>query len=280
MARRLVASLRWAIPTSSSRFAIQTYDQLNQKLLVQRVRYLHISSSRRSLEEFFDDPKNYGETSVKSGRAWSIDDLRLKSNSDLHKLWFVLYKERNMLYTMQEAAREEKEIFPSPERIDKVELSMANLEEVVMERNKAYWQLEVSPCLDGMRPRVFRRDIFGRHKWSQLSQHLPPYHKNFSFRNIQGPGHQSETETFFRQYREIKRSRYNCHRSRKARYLRDLFRRFPDADADYLAELHPEFPPGYVQHLKENHILYDDPPRKCAAISMGRSTSPEERLLE
>ena len=37
--------------------------------------------------EFFDDSKNMGATEVKSGRSWTLDELRLKSNVDLHKLW-------------------------------------------------------------------------------------------------------------------------------------------------------------------------------------------------
>lgn len=225
-------------------------------------RAIHITSSQRSLEEFFDDPKNYGEPKVRSGRAWRQDELRLKSNSDLHKLWFVLYKERNMLYTMQVASNEEKELFPSPERIDKVEESMANLEEVVRERNKAYWQLEVSPCATGERVAAYRRDVFGRHRWTKCSQHLVPYQFNSKFRNVHVPGKDNETDWFFRRYREMQRSRYNGYRSRTARHIRNIFRRFPEADVDYIAEMHPEFPPGYVKHLKENHILYDDPPSR------------------
>lgn len=223
---------------------------------------LHLSVRMHGLEEFFDDPKNWGQKTVKSGRAWRMDELRIKSNSDLHKLWFVLYKERNMLLTMKEAAKEESEIFPSPERIDKVEESMANLEEVVRERNKAYWQLEVSACATGERPHVYRRDVFGRHRWHRCSQHLAPYKFNSKFRFYQAPGTPAENDWFFRRYREMKRKHFNYDRAKTARYLRDLFRRFPDADADYLAELHPEFPPGYVQHLKDNHYLYNDPPRR------------------
>lgn len=222
---------------------------------------IHTSARLDGLEEFFDDPKNLGQRVVKSGRSWRSDELRLKSNSDLHKLWFVLYKERNMLLTMKEAAREESELFPSPERIDKVEESMANLEEVVRERNKAYWQLEVSACATGERPHVFRRDVFGRHRWHRCSQHLAPYRMNSKFRFYNAPGTTQDTDWFFRRYREMKRKHFNYDRSKTARYLRDLFRRFPNADADYIAELHPEFPPGYVQHLKDNHTLYDDPPR-------------------
>lgn len=238
----------------------ETKKRLDAPVFSLTPRQFSSTPSQRAITEFFDDPKNYGETQVKSGRPWSMADLRLKSNSDLHKLWFVLYKERNMLYTMKEASKQESEIFPSPERIDKVEESMANLENVVRERNNAYWQLEVSHCATGERPSVFRRDVFGRHRMHRCSQHLVPYAANWKFRNSQGPGNPEETDRFFRHYREQMRMRYNGKRSRTARYIRDIFRRFPNADVDYIAESHPEFPPGYVKHLKENHTLYDDPP--------------------
>lgn len=57
---------------------------------------------------------------VKSGRAWTADELRIKSNSDLHKLWYVLLIEKNMLLTMEQECKEKVETFPSPERLDKV----------------------------------------------------------------------------------------------------------------------------------------------------------------
>ncbi|PSN31167.1 hypothetical protein C0J52_25767 [Blattella germanica] len=69
--------------------------------------------------EFFDDTKNWGQSEVKVGRSWKTDELRIKSNEDLHKLWFVLLKERNMLKTMEHECKEQTQLFPNPERIDK-----------------------------------------------------------------------------------------------------------------------------------------------------------------
>lgn len=37
---------------------------------VHQLRFLHTSLSRRGLEEFFDDPKNWGEKTVKSGELY------------------------------------------------------------------------------------------------------------------------------------------------------------------------------------------------------------------
>ena len=78
------------------------------------------SQSQFSLMEFFDDEKNWTEPKVTHGRPWHVGDLRLKSNVQLHKLWYVLHKERNMLLTMEAAFKNESQPFPSPERITKV----------------------------------------------------------------------------------------------------------------------------------------------------------------
>lgn len=72
------------------------------------------------LMEFFDIKKNWNAESIRHGRPWRLDELRLKSNTDLHKLWFVLSKERNMLLTMEEIYKEKRVPMPSHERIAKV----------------------------------------------------------------------------------------------------------------------------------------------------------------
>ena len=64
-----------------------------------------------------------------------------------------------MLLTMEQNAKDEMKLFPSPERLDKVEDSMDNLEAIVRERNVAYHQLETGET--GERPGKVRTGPFG-----------------------------------------------------------------------------------------------------------------------
>ncbi|WKY03462.1 hypothetical protein Q1695_004874 [Nippostrongylus brasiliensis] len=102
---------------------------------------------------FFDDEANFGKNELRPkkrpGRSWTEDELRLKSNSDLHKLWYVCLKERNMLLTMQAAYVSHARSMPNPERIDRVNETMRNIQSVVHERNEAYYRLETG---DGASP--------------------------------------------------------------------------------------------------------------------------------
>ncbi|KAK1277099.1 hypothetical protein QJS04_geneDACA017185 [Acorus gramineus] len=87
------------------------------------------------LEEFFEaDRSADNETPVVYGRSWKASELRLKSWDDLHKLWFVLLKEKNMLMTQRQMLHAQSLRFPNPERIPKVRKSMCRIKHVLTER--------------------------------------------------------------------------------------------------------------------------------------------------
>lgn len=57
---------------------------------------------------------------LNEGRGWKASELRLKSWDDLHKLWYVFLKEKNMLMTQRQMLHAQNLRFPHPERIQKV----------------------------------------------------------------------------------------------------------------------------------------------------------------
>ncbi|KAI8074788.1 mitochondrial 39-S ribosomal protein L47 (MRP-L47)-domain-containing protein [Gongronella butleri] len=76
-----------------------------------------------------------------TGRAWKADELRQKSFEDLHKLWYVLLKERNLLATQREEARRlklHKDLWSNAGRMKKCQKSMARIKFVLNERQRAY----------------------------------------------------------------------------------------------------------------------------------------------
>lgn len=62
----------------------------------------------------------------------------LKDFNDLHKLWFVLYKERNLLLTAKQKLRRNQRPMTGSEefRYIKVKRSMAGIKHVLKERKK------------------------------------------------------------------------------------------------------------------------------------------------
>lgn len=90
---------------------------------------------KRGIEEFIDKTLFDGVQMEKAGRRWRIGELRHKSYSDLHKIWFVLLKERNLLLTMKNLAQTMERRPPRPSRLKKVKKSMASIKEIVKERN-------------------------------------------------------------------------------------------------------------------------------------------------
>ncbi|KAG5536828.1 hypothetical protein RHGRI_024307 [Rhododendron griersonianum] len=70
----------------------------------------------------------------KKGRSWKASELRVKSWDDLHKLWCVLMKEKNLLMTQRQMLHSQNLRFSNPERIPKVRKSMCRIKQVLTER--------------------------------------------------------------------------------------------------------------------------------------------------
>ncbi|KGL76982.1 hypothetical protein N309_02413, partial [Tinamus guttatus] len=137
---------------------------------------VHTTLACRGLEEFFDDPKNWGEKSVKSGDAWDVKQLRGKSSEDLHKLWYVLLKERNMLLTLEQESKRQHRPMPSPERLEKVAKSMKGIDMVVREREDALRLLQTGQ--EKPVPGEWRHDFLGRTYWYSFKEWPIPWYLN------------------------------------------------------------------------------------------------------
>lgn len=62
-------------------------------------------------------------STVMLGRSWKAKELRQKSFEDLHKLWYVLLKERNLLATQKHEANRlnlPKQVWTNEGRMRKV----------------------------------------------------------------------------------------------------------------------------------------------------------------
>ena len=183
--RRVSAALKASTSLISSQALASTGCRFSLSLLTKNTpnvtsfhqcRLLQTTLSRRGLEEFFDDPKNWGEEKVKSGASWTCQQLRNKSNEDLHKLWYVLLKERNMLLTLEQEAKRQRLPMPSLERLEKVVDFMDALDKVVQEREDALRLLQTGQ--EKPRPGAWRRDIFGRIIWHKFKQWPIPWYLN------------------------------------------------------------------------------------------------------
>ncbi|KAG2184810.1 hypothetical protein INT43_000723 [Umbelopsis isabellina] len=95
------------------------------------------STKAKGLQQFFENGTSLPEQTW-TGRSWKASELRLKSFDDLHKLWYVLLKERNVLATQREEARRlgiDKSTWTNAGRCKK---SMARIKFVLNERQRAY----------------------------------------------------------------------------------------------------------------------------------------------
>mmetsp|Transcript_6688 Transcript_6688/g.5814 ORF Transcript_6688/g.5814 Transcript_6688/m.5814 type:complete len:280 (+) Transcript_6688:2-841(+) len=69
-----------------------------------------------------------------TGRSWRANELRLKSNNDLHKLWYVLLKEKNRLLGDRLLSIQLNQQYEVHNNMKKVRLSMSRLLTIVNER--------------------------------------------------------------------------------------------------------------------------------------------------
>ncbi|XP_061861439.1 large ribosomal subunit protein uL29m isoform X2 [Colius striatus] len=187
LCRRLTGALRLsgARPGSAAAglpgWTLNIYHKNLAKVeLLPQVKFLHTTLSQKGLEEFFDDPKNWGEKTVKSGDAWKINQLRGKSSEDLHKLWYILLKEKNMLLTLEQESKRQLRPMPSPERLEKVEKSMKNIDLVVKERETALRLLQTGQ--EKPVPGEWRHDFLGRTYWYTYKEWPIPWHLNKKYK--------------------------------------------------------------------------------------------------
>eukprot|EP00887_Chlorella_sp_A99_P002929 scaffold24.g2929.t1 len=92
------------------------------------------SSSVRALDELIPQKQKEGDQPPTIGRAWEAAELRQKSWDDLHKLWFVLLKERARLQSEKLMAKSTKVAMSNPQRLTKVRRSMNRIKQVLSER--------------------------------------------------------------------------------------------------------------------------------------------------
>lgn len=204
-------------------------------------RSVHTTKPNYDLMEFFDAKKNWSETNIKVGRSWKVDELRIKSNTDLHKLWFVLLKERNMLYTMEHECNENMRLFPNAERVDKVQTSMNNIETVIRERNVAYYKLETGET--GERPTEEVISKIGLPEtYEKREYYIPRFMNTRWVRPYLENGYISSraVKKFLQLYTEKQRNEKRKARNRDFSHVQQLLKRFPDMDMEKLKAEYPD----------------------------------------
>lgn len=219
-----------------ARFVVLTRIRLSTHIHFLPFTRIHTTVRCRDLMEFFDDPKNWGEMEIKCGRAWSTDELRIKSNTDLHKLWYILLKERNMLMTMEHECNDKMEMFPNPERIDKVEISMENLESVVRERNRAYHLLETGET--GEVVAETRKNMFGLDETVHQKEYAIPQHEQPPVEEVVID--KKIKQDFLRKYHERELNERRKEKNRNRNHVMQILQRFPDTDLNVLKQQYPD----------------------------------------
>ncbi|KAF7314452.1 hypothetical protein MKEN_00918000 [Mycena kentingensis (nom. inval.)] len=141
--RRIAPKTKWYNPADSDfTYIPPTAPQLSQKhgLYGFFRRKADPSLKRDDRFETFTDPNERFD-----GREWRPSELRLKSFKDLHTLWYVLLRERNLLATQRDEMRRMGlwGLSQPPFRVNrtnaaKCRKSMARIKQIMNERRLAY----------------------------------------------------------------------------------------------------------------------------------------------
>ena len=159
-----------------------------------------------------------------------------------------------MLLTMEHEYRNQNVRMPNEERLDKVDESMERLEEVVRERNQAFWELEVGT--DGEPQRQIIPGPFGLDEGYLQKEHRLPQeinerwkaHMNYRYRTNLG----LEVRTFYRKYMEQQHKKLMGQKFRQLRKAAKTIRRFPKTDPEALEEKFPMVTYGEVKRYYQS----------------------------
>lgn len=135
-------SLTPVFNTGMSNIASFSNNILNISLRQSPKRFFNSSTICRGMEEFLPHPLPQDTQYQSAGRAWTAAELRLKSFNDLHCLWFMCIKERNMLLTERLYYKQIGQSQPDPHRLKKIKATMARIRAVLGERERATEAME------------------------------------------------------------------------------------------------------------------------------------------
>ncbi|TBU43588.1 mitochondrial 39-S ribosomal protein L47 (MRP-L47)-domain-containing protein [Dichomitus squalens] len=103
--------------------------------------YAFFRKKEKDGKPYYDTVEPMDMTADQSGRAWTAAELRRKSFKDLHTLWYVVLRERNLLATQQAEARRmgaNEQTLGLWAKAFRCRKTMARIKYVINERRLAY----------------------------------------------------------------------------------------------------------------------------------------------
>lgn len=144
-----IVSVEQNTPSTSSNNDVSTNGHSNpfQRIPVREDHGLYAFFRRKSGDDLVGDAKyetfeSPDSGQVMTGRAWKASELRLKSFKDLHTLWYVSLREKNLLATQKEEVRRLGVTYEpmqvSQDKVHSCLKTMGRIKAVINERRRAY----------------------------------------------------------------------------------------------------------------------------------------------